>query len=654
MRFEYAAALAALLMIIAPLAAHMLRLRRPQPRAFPPAALVPAAPPAARSRSRLEDKSLLVLRVIAIVTLALLGATPFVQCSRLAMGRQGGASIALVIVVDDSSSMRVLQGGRSRFETARAGASDLVAGMREGDSVGIILAGDPARVALVPTTDAAAAAAAVRELRVSDRATDLDGALSTAQDMVKALPQGDRRVVLLSDLADGRSDAPRLGDAVDTSLWVPRKGLDQPASNCALVRADRGDHHVIVHVVCSAGPAARNRDVVLSASGKPLARRALGSMDEERPSAKDLTIELPDGSAEPDEAALAGAADAIDQDDRAPVAPPMRGAVIAVVADAASSRVATGGPPPVEQALSALGALVTIRPLPSVPETMEELAPYAGLIVDDPPGLTPEAREAVRKWLEAGGVAMAALGPRAAAAPLGASLDPFVTGNVRWDTSAPAGLDPATASILGPSSESLTALHPTGRLIVDTTDSSNAVIRWSDGAPWLLKRPVGRGTAMALTMSLAPDESDLVVRPGFLALLSHVVEAAVSKGEARRIEVGSAWTFPAASKVELAGAAERADIRDVQGKLRVTPRVAGRFDFRVDGVADVRFAAIPDREIDLRTRAVTEKALGPSSGSTTAWVDLSRYVALVLLGLLAGEMVVRFLSARRNMQTHAT
>ncbi len=650
MRFEYAAALAALLLVVAPFAAHLLRLRRPQPRAFPPAALVPAAPPAARSRSRLEDRALLALRAIAVVALVLLGATPLVRCSRLALGRSSGASVALVIVVDDSSSMQAkTSSGRTKFEIARAGALDLVAGMREGDSVGVVLAGDPVRVALVPTSDVAAVGSALHELQVSDRATDLDGAIAIAQGMVRALPQGDRRIVLLSDLADGKADAAPLGEGLDVALWAPRAGLDEQAANCAVLRGDRRDHSVVAHVACFGAHAAQGRQVQAMAHDKPLAQRPIGAVEDGRLTSMDVTLDLPDASPEPDEVVLTGPQDAIAHDDRAPVAPPMRGAVIAVISDAAASRVATGGPPPVEQALAALGSSVTIRPLPAVPETLDELAPYAGLVLDDPPGLTPEAREAVRKWLEAGGVALAALGPRAAAAPLGASLEPFVTGNVRWDTKAPPGVDPKTAAVLGPSAGSLATLHPTGRLVLDGHGPSadDVMVRWSDGAPWLIKKAVGRGTAMTLTMSMAPDQSDLVVRPAFLALLETVVEAAASRGGSRRIEVGASWWFPAQTTIELGATSRAAEVREVQGRKRVTPRLAGRYDLRVDGIAEARFAMIPEREIDLRQRRLVQSATASDAGSATAWVDLSRYVALVLLGLLAGEMLVRFLMAWR-------
>jgi hypothetical protein len=113
--FLYVAALAALALVGAPLVAHLLQRRRSDERDFPPARLVPASPPVARRRRRVDDRALYAVRTAAILALTLLGASPFVRCSALALGRQSGASIALALVLDDSLSMSAETGGATRF-----------------------------------------------------------------------------------------------------------------------------------------------------------------------------------------------------------------------------------------------------------------------------------------------------------------------------------------------------------------------------------------------------------------------------------------------------------------------------------------------------------------------------------------------------------
>ena len=155
MSFVYTIALGVALLVALPYLAHRLRRKRAEEQTFAAARLAPPAPPKARRRSKLEDRALFATRALAVGALALLGAKPLVSCSRLSLSRSGGASVALAIVFDDSMSMRAPVGPRagSRFERAREGARQLLASAREGDAVAVVLAGQPARVALAATTE---------------------------------------------------------------------------------------------------------------------------------------------------------------------------------------------------------------------------------------------------------------------------------------------------------------------------------------------------------------------------------------------------------------------------------------------------------------------------------------------------------------------
>ena len=231
---------------------------------------MPPTPPAARRRSLLEDRALFAVRALAVVVLALLGATPFIHCSRLAINRRSGASVALAIVLDDSLSMRAaLPGRRGRAGPARSPprASSPPASPR-GDAVAIVLAGAPARVALGSTTNMAAVAEALDGLDPSDRATDLDGAVRLAKGLVRGLAQRDKRVVVFSDLADGSPpDAPPLGGDGEIAVWVPLPELEASGEDCAVTRADRAGTRVWARVICTASAPA-------AAAGPPPRRRA--------------------------------------------------------------------------------------------------------------------------------------------------------------------------------------------------------------------------------------------------------------------------------------------------------------------------------------------------------------------------------------------
>jgi len=643
--FLSALALAVALFVVAPYVAHRLRRRRAEEQVFPPARLVSPAPPKARRRSRLEERALFATRSAAVLLLALLGATPFVRCSRLSLQRSGGASVALAIVVDDSMSMRAASGDRSRFERARGGARELLASVREGDAVAVVLAGAPARVSLAATTDLSAARAAVDALVASDRATDLEGAVTLARGLVSSLPQVDRRVVVLSDLADGHHDGPPLGEGSAVPVWVALPELAAPALDCALLRADRNGARVRVAIACGPGASATGRQVVVEdAGGQAIAHTTVEG------SGGEVTVLLASDDAAPARARLLGT-DAIAGDDVAPVVPEAGRGAVAVVADAADEAVATGGAPIAEQALSALKLDVDIRPIPVFPDRAEDLAGHVGVLLDDPPGLTPEQRRALGAFLDGGGVVLVALGPHAAAAPLGASLEPLLAHAVTWSETRSAGADPATAvGELAEPARSLTDVAAPRRAVLDPQDVSafEPVVKWADGAPLVARRGMGRGEAWIVTLPFSVDASDLALRPAFLSLLDAWIRGARERVAPKRSVVGTTWRFPGAHAVEVHGpdGAAVAVSRD-DGVPHFAPPLVGTYRIDVDGKTEVRVAAPDARELDLRPRAVAAASAGSAMGERRTAVDVSGQVALALLGLVALEMALRAWSRRK-------
>jgi hypothetical protein len=645
-------ALAVALLVAAPYMAHRLRRRRAEEQAFPPARLVPPSPPKARRRSRLEDRALFATRAASVLLLALLGATPFVRCSRLSLQRSGGASVAMAIVVDDSMSMRARSPGASasRFDRARTGARELLASAREGDAIAVVLAGAPARVALAATTDLGAVRHAIDSLTESDRATDLEGGLSLARGLVSSLPQVDRRIVLLSDLADGHPDAAALGEGMSIPLWIALPELRGALPDCALTAADRGGARVQVHVACTPGSSAAGKEVsVEDAAGKVLGHAAATGTGNEA----EISVQLPNDDAAPVLARLA-AGDAIAADDVTPVLPEAGRGAVAVVADATEESVVTGGAPIVEQALSALKLDVDLRPLPAMPDRSEDLAGDVGLVLDDPSGLTPEQRHALGAFLDGGGVVLLALGPHAASAPLGASLEPILAHAPGWGEAKAAGADPATATgELVESARSLSDLGASRRASLAPEDAAvfESLVRWSDGAPLVARRAMGRGEAWLVTLPFSVDRSDLALRPAFLALLDGWVRAARERAAPKRSTVGTTWRFPGAQTVEATGpespgGAALTTTRD-DGVARLVPPLVGTYRITVDGKTETRVATPDPREVDLRPRPAASSTAGAGVGEQRAKVDASGEVALLLLAAVAGEMALRVWSRRK-------
>lgn len=657
MSFLVAAALAVGLLVAVPVLAHLLRRSRAEERDFPAAHLVPKAQPVARQRSRLEDRSLLAVRALMVLGLAVLGATPLVRCSRLAVARDAGGSVALALVVDDSLSMKArAASGTTRFALAVKGARELLATTREGDAVAIVLAGAPARLALAATTDLAAARHALDELTPSDRATDLDSSVQIARSALKQMPHVDRRIAVLSDFASGP-----LPEG-EPSAWAPLSELRRPLEDCALISADARGRRALVSVACSSAQAARDRAVELVGSTSERERAVDGGSAAPREgevvaSARldarsgEQTLSLDVGTSSIGlEARLTGS-DAIPSDDAAPVTSQSGVAVVGVLSDPTTSTVTTGGPTVVEQALESLALDITVRPLSTVPDDPKELSELSALLLDDPGGIGPETRAELGTWLERGGVAAAWLGPRAQSVQLGTTLEPFLRGSTRWETTRAKGLAAPSIAWLGAPGASLADLAPRARVTLEGALPSEATVvaRWDDGQPFMSELVVGRGLILTLGLPASVDESDLALRPGFLALLDHVLQQALRRAGARRTLAGVPWTFSGASRVEVDGPEGRlkSDEPAADGQKAAVPVRAGRYRVTIDDVVEYRVVGIDPREVTTLPREPSARAEGVMTGGVQTQVDVSSEVAIALLALLLAELVIRSLGRIR-------
>jgi hypothetical protein len=620
------------LLVAVPTLAHLLRRGRASEQAFPPAGLVPVTRATARERSRLEDRALLLLRALLILCLAVLGAGPLVRCSRVALGRSSGASVAIAIIVDDSASMRTrLSGDKTRFVRAIEGARELLASAREGDAVALIQAGKPARLTLAATTDLQAAARTLAELRPTDRATELTEAIALGHAALSSLPHKDKRVVLLSDMAGDLPSEP------STDVWAALPELASKADDCGVLRAERNGQRVTAHVACSSEAAARARslrlvgkDPALKAEARLVVQRGEQTLAIESKADTDA-VELSAGDQNPD-------------DDRAEIAPESRGLSLAVYVDPEREAVETGGAPVLEQALHSLAYGAPVRPLAELPREAGELSDVAALFLDDPPGLTPETRGAIDGWLESGAVAALFLGARAHDTQLGASLEPFVRGAVDWEPlNANTELDVASFNWLGTEAESLKELGAKGRARLDTALPPGAEIvgRWGDGKVLAMRQEHGRGLLFSVGLPVSVAVSDLPLRPAFLALLDNMVGEALRRRGPLASEAGTEWWFPAAGALTVSLKAAELAIREADGQRVATPETTGRYEISLNGKHETRFITLSADEVLNTPKQELPSAWRKTKAAAAPQVDASPEFGWLLLGLLALEIGVR-------------
>jgi hypothetical protein len=118
----------------------------------------------------------------------------------------------LVLVVDNSASMRADDVAPSRFEAARAEGLKIIDGMRLGDELAILTGGVRPQVACGMTGHQRTLREALESVRPADGPTRVPEAVALARRLLDE-PGRSRRVIVLSDGSfDGASDFARQGD----------------------------------------------------------------------------------------------------------------------------------------------------------------------------------------------------------------------------------------------------------------------------------------------------------------------------------------------------------------------------------------------------------------------------------------------------------
>ncbi len=132
--FLLAAAAAAI-----PVVLHLINRQRAKDLPFPTLRFLRISVQKTRRRKRIQDVFLLILRMAALVLIALGLSGPTVTNLGALLGV--GSSTAVAIVLDNSASMGVIDEGKPRFETALGAARQIVNELQDSDYVSLYLTG---------------------------------------------------------------------------------------------------------------------------------------------------------------------------------------------------------------------------------------------------------------------------------------------------------------------------------------------------------------------------------------------------------------------------------------------------------------------------------------------------------------------------------
>jgi hypothetical protein len=304
----------------------------------------------------------------------------------------------------------------------------------------------------------------------------------------------------------------------------------------------------------------------------------------------------------------------------------------------------------IEEAIHAVSDQSVVHPIPTLPDDLKTLEGFGAVVLDDPSGFAPDARLALGRWLERGGVALSFLGPSSARASLGSTLEPLLSGAVRWEATEVDGADPASFAWLGAEATSLGDLAPRGRLRFEGAipAQSKIVGRWLDGVPMAIEQRVGQGQWLALGLPCSVDDSELALRPGFLAIVEHALDLASRHTGVRVTTAGTSWLFDNGSVVRIVGPTGELRARvltstddHVPRRLVATAEEAGRYRVTTNGRPEQRFVTLDPEEIETMPLQAEGRRTRFLALPTSDRVDASRAVAWALLGLLAAELALR-------------
>jgi hypothetical protein len=668
-----------------------LRKRLGAPLPFP---ALPLLQKVARKRApkiRFRRYLLLVVRLLVVSLIVLSSAKPAVTVRRPG-GIRKGSSLALVVVLDNSMSMRLKGGdGQTLFEKAKVIADTELGRLRPGDAAALVTT-CPQQETAKPAVDFDLVQAQQRldTTKPTYRRGRLKDALLTALDVLEASPLTQREVLLITDLTDdGDMDQlPPWSPGTGITLRVMDAGAEVRRANTAvdLLRVGPSAEGVAREVQVEAPvinyskKKLKSLDVILEVEGAEVARGTLKVPAKGR-AVKRFThrfkgdglfrgvVRIPDDQLSEDNARFFSVH----------------------VSHSISALIIDGDYRPGsyhDEAFYLLRALETPMPKDSpITSTVLDVdtavkTPLAGFDVVFLAGvakLPPTLAGRLIEYVKGGGGVL--ISPHEKDTDL-APIEPILPARIRSIRQASR---PGRAFRVGPVHHSHPVFQPFGgeptgleatvvwsHLLVEPDPSSERVtlVETKDGLPLLLERQVERGRSMLLGVTIDRAWSDLPIRPGFLPLVQRAARhlaGRLADRAPKRVMVGEPVS------IEVSQGMQRLTVRgpDKKDSVFTAQELDGRshVEFRdTETPGDYRvWAEIPKmggiRELDhlgftvetdpresdpaakiASTAEDPENRLAPLEGKLPIWP----YLLLAAFLLLLAEAVVAGAGLRRS------
>lgn len=190
--------LAGLAAIAIPIIIHLLNRRKFQKVVWAAMRFLRASIEKNQRRMQIEDLILLALRCLVVSLIALALARPTWKDAVSSLF--GGGRTVGVLLLDNSLSMGMSDGTTTRFDKARKAAEQALDALQSGSSMAVWLVSDAVRdVIPEPTFDLNLARKAIREATLTDRGSDLGGAVDRALELLKTRMGARRELYVFTD-----------------------------------------------------------------------------------------------------------------------------------------------------------------------------------------------------------------------------------------------------------------------------------------------------------------------------------------------------------------------------------------------------------------------------------------------------------------------
>jgi hypothetical protein len=505
--------LAGLLAIGLPWWLHRLSSDNPNKQRFSSLMFLEPGEPRRVLAKKVQYLLLLALRIGVLALLAFAFAQPAIW--RTPTPGDGSAARLHVIVLDVSASMAY----RDRWQRAVDAANEVIDGLRTDDRAQLVAAGRSIEVLGSPTGDASVLRQTLNTVKPGIFRIDYGQTMRAVDGVLR----GAELPVVLDVITDAQQSSlpTRFGEL------APRRAAELAIHDVATGTADNwaidsfGGSALTGELeagVRSFAAEAATKTVKLEHNGRAVAEQTVEVPAGGRAQVKFPALELASGGNRV--RVSIGPDDGLAADDQRFLAlkRPQPRSVLVVAAD-----------PKGRAALYTSAALGTLTRLALTPDARapnglgdKPLTEFSFIVVTDAGLLGPAETARIQDYVQGGGRALLAFGPRAASltsVPVGGeTLKPGSQLGATVKAASIGELDSAHPALRGV--DELRTAKFTRYLAVEPGADDRVLIRFDDGTPLLLERTLGEGRVLLFTSSLDKEWNDLPVQPVFVPFMA--------------------------------------------------------------------------------------------------------------------------------------